>query len=223
MIAILFGMVMTIAHYVSESLSSSLQDRRLKLLSFSGGVSLAYIFLELLPASYDAVPHLHRILFFLMLAGFCIFYLAEKHLYRHQSSKRESELTKTHLYAFFLYHFFLGLVLAHMTSTTFLRGLLFFFPLLIHTMASTASLNEVHPRFKEHPFAKSLLANSSLLGVLFAIFFPLSPVTYYALLSFIIGVLLYVVIRDLLPEDEGGSPAYFVMGILLYSLLLLFA
>jgi zinc transporter ZupT len=219
----LFGLILTGMHYLSEYLDKVFGKRRSQLLSFSAGVSIAYVFLELLPTSFKSYEQLHQGLFLLILTGFCLFHLTEKYLYQHQQPNHgKADLTKTHFYAFFFYHFVIGVILYQLTSQDFTEGLLFFIPLAFHTMASTASMTEVHHSFRRDTLNKFALANSTLAGVIVSSFINIGTFAHQSLFAFLVGMLLYVVIRDMLPQNQKGDPRYFVGGVALYTFVMMF-
>jgi hypothetical protein len=58
--------------------------------------------------------------------------------------------------------------------------------------------------------------------VLFAHFFPalIDPSTYFSLLGFVIGALTFTVTRHSIPERKEGKPLFFMIGAIIYSILL---
>ncbi|MDY6766358.1 MAG: hypothetical protein SVW77_03240, partial [Candidatus Nanohaloarchaea archaeon] len=45
----------------------------------------------------------------------------------------------------------------------------------------------------------------------------ISTAVFHVLLGLVTGLFLYVVIRDSLPAEESGAPAYFLAGMLIYT------
>jgi zinc transporter ZupT len=67
---------------------------------------------------------------------------------------------------------------------------------------------------------KIVLSFSTLLGVLIAHVFVVPSNILHAFLGFIVGSLLYVVIRDSVPKETSGKAIYFVLGVVVYALII---
>nr|NIO19738.1 hypothetical protein [Candidatus Aenigmarchaeota archaeon] len=124
---------------------------------------------------------------------------------------------------FFVYHFVIGILLVELVTINFISGLLFFIPILFHTAVSSASLKGIHVSIRERIILKIILSCSTLFGVLLAysVLIPLNVL--HALLGFIVGSLLYIVIRDSIPKETVGKAIYFVLGVVVYTLIIGFA
>jgi hypothetical protein len=104
-------------------------------------------------------------------------------------------------------------------SSGILTGSLFLVPVAFHAALSTASLSNIHGKIKERTWVRILLASSTLLGVVFAIMVIIPPVFDSIMVSLISGVLLYIIVREFLPQREKGEPVFFVIGVVLFSTL----
>ena len=99
---------------------------------------------------------------------------------------------------------------------------MFFIPIVLHSAVSNISLSEVHVRIKRRMPVKLLLSLPALGGVLFATFFTLSTTTFAIILGLVVGIFLYVVIRDSIPKEREGNIWWFLVGNIV-MLLLVFA
>ena len=72
------GILLGIIHYYSEKLKLPEGTKRYRVISFAAGISIAYLFLDLLPHTNEASAHLKNFVFVFLLLGFVIFHLAEK-------------------------------------------------------------------------------------------------------------------------------------------------
>lgn len=224
LVPLVLGTALAIIHYYSEVIHLHCSKRTAySFLSFAAGVSVAYLFLYLLPELTAGVQYLDNLLFFFLLAGFTLFHLIEKYIYQHEiGRKRSNELNWAHTIAFFVYYFIVGIVLAGLSVVGIRDALLLFIPIALHSSISSLSLKEVHSAVHETNLMRILLSLSPLLGVLLAFFVVLSAVFFYSLLGFFGGILLYIVIRDSIPYGKQGNPLYFFIGAFFYAVVILF-
>jgi len=221
-ITLAYGLIIGILHYLSDFISLRFIKYKEKILSFGAGISITYLFLELLPQIHEATPILRKISYISLLVGFALFHLVEKYVYQH--SKREKiieELRHIHSTGFFLYHFIIGMVLYHLMENNITQGTLFLIPIVFHSAVSSASFKEIHAELKEKWHIKALLSTSTIMGILIAIYLGVSQNVYYSMLGFVVGALLYIIIKDILPEQKEGDPKYFLAGMIIFVLLLL--
>jgi zinc transporter ZupT len=75
---------------------------------------------------------------------------------------------------------------------------------------------------KGNLFFRILLSGSTLLGVLVAEIFVIPGIIYFILLSFVSGGLLHVAIREAIPHEKQSRPLYFLLGVVIYTALIIF-
>lgn len=221
MMAIIYGVLLALLHYFSEKIEPSDIIKKNKLLSFIAGISITYIFLFLMPKLYSAVEIFHESLFLFVLGGFAIFHLIEKHIYQHESKEKlHDELRLAHSLLFFVYHFVIGILLFELAEIGGIKSYLFFVLIALYTAVSSTSLKGIHVKIRGRRALKIILSCSTLLGVMAASFFLVPPNVLQALLGFMVGSILYVVVRDSVPRETEGKALYFVLGVLIYSVLI---
>ena len=96
-------------------------------------------------------------------------------------------------------------------------------PIALHAALSTASLARIQGEIRESKWIKITLSSSSVLGVFFALAISIPAIVNNILVSLISGVLLYIFVREFIPEKEKGQPVYFILGIILFSVFSLIA
>lgn len=69
---------------------------------------------------------------------------------------------------------------------------------------------------------KIALLLSTLLGVIFAILIQVPAVLNNILISFIAGILLYIIVKEFLPEKNEGQPIFFIIGPVLFFVFYVF-
>jgi len=221
MIAIIMGLILGVVHYFSDRFEPKNPKVKHKMVSFVAGISITYIFLQLFPKVYLGIESLHEFLFIFILAGFASFHLIEKHIYQHESKDLlQEELKIAHSAMFFVYHLIIGILLVQLLNINVVAGILFFIPILFHTAVSSASLIGIHVSIREKIFLRIVLSFSTLYGALLVYFINVPPYILYALLGFIVGSLLYVVVRDSMPKETTGKAIYFVIGVVVYAIII---
>ena len=217
MIAIIFGLVMGITHYLSEHLNLKDTKYYAQLISFSAGISITYIFLDLFPQFSEGAIQINKFLFIFVLLGFISFHLVEKYIYLHSpKDKLIRELAIEDTVISFVYHFIVGMIIVSFVEQGWVKGTLFFIPVLFYTAVSTLPVDKT--KFMAIRFVLSM---STLLGVLFASFVNIIPMIYYALLGTVIGILLFTIIRHSIPSGKEGKPLSFTIGVIVYTLIII--
>lgn len=216
-IAIFLGLIIILAHFFSDRI----RNVKGKFLSFATGISVTYIFLYLFP---EAMRSTLANSFIFVLLGFAMLRVLEVHIRRHRSAHiMKRELKELHATIFFFYYFITGIVLFGVLSKSILAGILFFFPLLFHSTISSASMPELHEKIRGVSKFRFVLSLSTLLGILVAVSLQIPLVIDAIALGFVTGALLYIVIRDSMPKETKARPAYFLLGIILYTVLITLA
>jgi hypothetical protein len=211
-IPIVYGVILAVVHFFNDEFQTHFEWCKNRLVSLGAGIAVAYIFLYMFPELFK-ITNGETTVFILVLIGFTLFHVVEKHVYQHKSTKRIlKELKEVHSIAFFIYHFLIGVTLFYFASGNFTNGLVFFIPIFIHALVSNLSLSEIHEHIRESLPFRIFLALASLLGVLLASFVPISLFAFSLILAFVIGMLLYVVVRDSIPKKTDGVTIYFILG-----------
>lgn len=216
-IAILLAGILSLVHLFSEEYSKHVEKYHLHTISFSAGLFLGIIFLNLLPEAFKGIPFLGENLYLAMVSGFVLFHLGEKYIYQHIKNKDEllQDLASIHAVGFFVNHLVVGMALFLAFSyENIVSGFLIFVPLLLHSFSSSLSLNHIDKHFNRKSLSGVVLPLAPVFGVGIATLLSPDPFVYYGLFSFVIGAMLYIVIRDMLPRAENGKPLLFLSGIL---------
>ncbi|MFX0075966.1 MAG: hypothetical protein ACFE96_11020 [Candidatus Hermodarchaeota archaeon] len=134
----------------------------------------------------------------------------------------------------FAYHILVGIIVTGLLAIDLIAGILFFifawFRVVItyksegHIIFSDLDIYAV-PEVKENIKKKILLASASLIGVIIGLILDFIGFEYtqvfFILYSFISGVILYSIVREVLPEKEKGNPLYFIIGFVAFTVIIL--
>jgi hypothetical protein len=211
---IVIALILSFIHHFSHKIAPLMEEYHYKVLSFSGGTLIALIFLVLLPEviSLSTSP----IIYLLILLGFVVFHLTEKFLYQHVKNKKEmiKELKGLHELGFFFEHFILGFVLVTTLELGSILGFVILIPIFIYTLASSISLEHLHEKAKTK-INKFILSSAPVLGAIITLVLVIEVTIQAAILAFVLGMLIYIVSRDIIPKEEKGYPAIFTAGLTL--------
>jgi hypothetical protein len=141
----------------------------------------------------------------------------------------EKELNELRFLTDFAYHFLVGFIIYNLLLLEPLSGVLFFIFAFFRAIISNRSENieipfsdlDIKIKFEESKARQLILALSVTIGVLFSVFFdliiPVHNTIYleviYVVYSFVSGVILYVIVREVIPKNEKGNVIYFILGV----------
>lgn len=204
--------------------------------SFAGGLAVAYVFLHLLPEIAEGEEAIGELLgdtievtalfdlgiFVVALAGFTAFYgLDRLATSRKTHGKPDSAgLYWVHLGAFAFYNTLITYTMALRLETGLLFAILFTVAMGLHFVLTDRHLEEHYPR-RFAANGRLLLAGALLLGWLLSVIFaPTSTVVVAILTALLGGAVLLNVFKEELPSNRGSSFPWFLVGMVVYSVLL---
>jgi hypothetical protein len=212
-------------------------------LSTAGGVSVAYVFVHLLPelASHQAtfrdhaaagsglLASIERHTYLIALAGLTLFYGLDQLAHRSAASERRARREArpsigtfwVHLGAFAVYNMLVGYLVLHRREDD-LRGLLLYaIALGLHFLVNDQSLREHHGALYDR-IGRWILAAAPLLGWAAGFAVSLSPLAVAALFALLAGGVVLNVLKEELPPERESRFWAFAAGAAIYSVLLLF-
>ena len=220
---------------------------RSRYLSLAGGVSVAYVFVHLLPeiterqsefageteslkSVLSAVPE--RTLFLVVLVGFALFYGLERYAARSRRETGQEAVaggaeTNTaatafwlHIGSFAVYNGLIGYFLLHREETGAASLLLYFTAMALHFVVNDNGLREHHQEAYRR-LGRWLLATAVLVGLLVGFLVDVPETVLSVLLAFLAGGVILNVIKEELPEERESSFWAFSVGVTVYTVLLL--
>jgi len=157
----------------------------------------------------------------------------EKEIKMELESHLNKDLEKVHIVINYFYHIIVGLIIFNLLKDDLFSGILFsFFAILKATISNTSNRHikifdiNIHTKIEEHNFIKILSITSVLTGVVvglgFEIIYPLSSFVIFQCFAFISGIILYIIVREVIPQEEKGRPYYFISGATIFIIILIF-
>ncbi|TET59263.1 MAG: hypothetical protein E3J52_06195 [Promethearchaeota archaeon] len=143
------------------------------------------------------------------------------------------ELTSFRFITDYIYHFLVGIILIGLLRIELVGGILFFIYALFRTVVTKRSeahlvftdleIYEDH-KFEEEPLIKYLSYAAAptgiIIGLLVNSLLPDNIELLFLFYSFISGVILYVIVREVIPEKEKGDPLKFLIGLVGFAVVI---
>jgi zinc transporter ZupT len=232
-VALLFAAV----HVLGDRFRGFAGHPRSVWLSAAGGISVAYVFVHLLP---DLAAHqesvlagldpqgtgatLERHVYLVALAGLALFYGIDAMLRRsaRECAEHPPGIFWTHLAVFALYNFLIGYLLVHREDGGTAGLALFGLALGVHFLVNDQSLRAHHGHLF-HDRGRWLLGLAPLAGWAAGAATEIAPLWLSALFALLAGSMVLNVLKEELPEEREGRFWAFAAGAAGYSLLLILA
>ncbi|MHA1986739.1 MAG: hypothetical protein ACW98D_08880 [Promethearchaeota archaeon] len=134
----------------------------------------------------------------------------------------------------YVYHFLTGIIIIGLLSIETIAGILFFFYAFFRALVSKRSGRHIiftdleiyeEAEHEHRPIVKYFLSTAAfagiLVGILMKAFIPINLELLFIFFSFISGVILYVIVREVIPEKEKGDPIKFIIGLVGFTVVII--
>ena len=221
----MLGFLLAAVHFLSEELEEHIRVRRDQVVSFSSGVSITYIFVQLLPEFNQIALESSELVFIFPLLGFSSIHLLEKYVAKAGLGEKEmrKDYGEIHSAFLFFYHGAIGYLIASLLVESTISGLLFFIPVVLHIAVSSFSMTELHESFFQKKTVKIGISIAPVIGVLLHQFGNISTQHFNPVFGTVVGMFFYVVIRDSMPDQDRGQPLEYIIGAIAYLAIILAA
>lgn len=235
-IALVATLCLMLSHALSPWFSRHLPGQGKAFISFAGGVSVAYVFLDMLPnlVEYNKpigkyllsnqwlTPFTELLIYIVALIGFLIYYGLDLLAERYQSVKHDSLVVyRLHLAMFCFYNMLITHTMALRAETGMSYTVLFTFAMILHFVLTDRNFSQTHPIRFNHVGRVVLVAALFLGWLLSLVFDPINVLFVALMMAFLAGSILLNVFREELPNSNLASFRWFVLGALLIATILL--
>lgn len=207
-------------------------------LSFSGGVSIAYVFLHIFPEleqaqqsleEFNIIYFLEHHAYFVALIGLSFFYGLERFLLKRNHPAPTGDKAKPgkgsgkwifwlHIGSFSLYNALIGYLMVYRDSSIS-EEFFYFLAMAFHFLVNDHSLYHHHNRRYLH-YGRWVLSAAIILGWLIGLYVELSEAATGMLFAFVAGGIILNVLKEELPEERNSRILPFMFGGVSYSALL---
>lgn len=218
MLSFILAALISVTQFYSNRHRIKNKERGKRIISFSAGVAIVYVLLELFPTFTEVAFSINKLVFLAIPLGLIIHHIIEKEIYKHS---RRNELVRMlnleeNIFSF-IYHMVIGLVIVTFVKESIIQSLLFFIPIASYTILVNLPIRP-HPSTKKAIFLSSATFIGVILGILFNGLLP--AWINIVMMGLVTGVLLFVVIRHHIPFGRKGEISYFTIGFLVYSIII---
>ncbi len=214
---------------------------RSRWLSVAGGISVAYVFVHLLPdlaeeqetireAAGEGFNFLEYHVYLVALIGLAAFYGLERSAKTSRRRKRtagdedstEAGVFWVHAASFTVYNALIGYLLLHREEPGVWSLILFAFAMGVHFVVNDYGLRRDHKGTYDR-IGRWVLAAGILVGWVVGLFFEVSEAAIAVLFGFLAGGVIMNVLKEELPEDRESRFWAFALGAAAYAVILLVA
>lgn len=236
LLPILLAFGLAAVHYVASKLPGVDELPRSSVLSISSGVSVAYVFVHVLPEvgrtsrtvteTGMMLSHLDEYVYLVALLGFVTYYGIERYVRRTRPTP-DGKTTRPgifwiHVAAFAIYNALIGVLLFHRETPGVGSLLLFAVAMGLHFIVNDYGLRE---QYKQAYCGRGrwILTTSILVGAAIGALVPVSRPILGVIFAFLSGGIILNVIKEELPAHRDSRFVPFLAGSIGYSVLLMSA
>lgn len=235
----IFAISLALIHLYSGKLRFLNTIPRSRWLSMASGVSVAYVFVHILPdlseqqeaiSQIGALGFLEYHVYLLALLGLTVFYGLEQMVKESQRKQTQNKLDASntteagvfwlHIASFAIYNTLIGYLLLHRETPGLLSLFFFFVAMGLHFVVNDYGLREDHKR-TYHQIGRWILAAAIIVGWVIGTATKISNAAIAVLFSFLAGSVIFNVLKEELPEERKSRFWAFAVGVAVYSALLL--
>ncbi|MBA3588755.1 hypothetical protein [Methylibium sp.] len=239
LVSLVAVIAMVAIHLLVGRLSVLSGTPRSRWLSIAGGVSVAYVFLHLLPelsegqdvlseTTSSAVAFADRHVYLIALAGLVAFYGLERFAltsrYSERSRQREDATSAgvfaLHIASFAAYNVLIGYLLLHRNTSDTPSLVFFALAMALHFLVTDFGLHE-HHKSRYDRVGRWVLAVAVLGGWLLGLYTQIEATAIVVLIALVAGGVILNVMKEELPERRESRFSAFLLGVAAYAVLLL--
>jgi zinc transporter ZupT len=205
---------------------------RSRWLSMASGVSVAYVFVHLLPdlskqqeivAESEFLGFIKHHVYLMALVGLTVFYGLERMVTSSKQNNRnltEAKIYWLHISSFSLYNALIGYLLFHREQPRLISLFTYTFAMGLHFIVNDYGLNQDHQATYRRS-GRWILAAAIITGSIVGWSTDIYPTLISVLFSFLAGGIILNVLKEELPEKRQSRFGAFILGTSVYTVLLL--
>lgn len=190
-------------------------------LSFAGGISVAYVFLRILPELHEGQIYFKNSettflgiesIYLISLIGLVLFYALERYTKLEKSESHHNLCFWLHIVTFSLYNALIGFILHHEEESGIQAALAYFVAMGAHFLVNDIGLRMSYKKLYRTEGAW-ILALSIVVGWALGLFIEPSEMLIFTILAFLSGGIILNVMKEELPEERESKLLAFLLGV----------
>lgn len=223
MTAIMIGITFILIFLFANHLIPTNRIKRLRWLSFSGGLAVSYVFVYVLPSLHKEQQTLqesgnqltmHSELYFIGLIGLLIFYGIQTKIEQHDHTTTKS-LIKLEIFFFTLYNVLIVYIVTA-SNVYGVQALFYGIAVGLHFIAVSHDLWRRDPALY-NTFGRYVLTLGVVIGWAIGTLITLSSFTQSLIFAFISGAMILNVLKHELPKNQDAHFPTFATAVLSYT------
>jgi hypothetical protein len=218
------AVALTVVHFLGEVVSDRIEEWHAELVSLGAGLMVGTFFLEIMPQLGVGATVLGHFAYLALLVGFLLIHLLEKAVYQHPVSEARIAIDATwfEVAGLVVYQFVVGIIIVLFFEAYGDLAIVLILPFFVRTFANSVSLSHINERVRGRVNRLAQVV-APLVGATVGTALIASEMQLYSVFSTSMGVILYIIIRDMIPRGRAGKPLYFVIGVAINVALFLLA
>ena len=220
--SIALAIAIAILHIFGEIFSEHIERYHIELISFGSGFMVGTLFLEIMPHIVKGEIYLGHFIYIAFFVGFVLTHVLEKTFYQKASGKTEfvMDIVQFQTLGLLVYGLLVGIIIVVIIEAYGDIAYLILAPFYVR--AFTVSIYSKHIIEKIGIGLYRILgAISPIIGSIIGLFLIVNRTSLFLVLSISVGVIMYIVVRDMIPLGREGKPIYFVSGAMITILITL--
>jgi zinc transporter ZupT len=227
-------LLLALVHLFGERMTFLSAIPRSRWLSAAGGVSVAYVFLHLLPELREHQTNINDLgllrflehhVYIAALSGLVVFYGLERVVREDEQRGRRKGSHQPgvfwlHIGSFSLYNGIIGYLLVHRETEGYRGLIIFLVALALHFIVNDHGLRQEHREAYRH-LARWILASAVIGGWAVGVSTSINAAALAILFAFLAGGIVLNVLKEELPEERRSRFGAFLAGAVAYGALLL--
>ncbi|MEK4920604.1 hypothetical protein MKX78_01570 [Cytobacillus sp. FSL R5-0569] len=223
--SIIIGVILIFIQLFALRIIKWLPMKEQKILSLSGGVAIAYVFVYILPSMHEEQDKLGGTLaidselYFLGLIGLIVYYS----VYKFAKSTKAQKMNQNAAYfvqaTFFAIYTFMVSYIVFSSDVHSGEALFYGLAIGLHFIGISYHIGKENEDI-HHQYGRFLFAIATLIGALAGSMGPTTGLFVHSIIAFSSGAMIFNVISKELPEEDYAHLPTFLLASLLYSLIL---
>ncbi|MHA1293435.1 MAG: hypothetical protein ACTSR3_07885 [Candidatus Helarchaeota archaeon] len=184
---------------------------------------ISTFFLELLPQFTIGERYLGHIIYLLFFGGFITIHLIEKIVYKQAHSEQEikRDILQFESAGLAVHGFLIGIIMVTFFETYGVLTYIILIPFFVRAFGISVISEHIYEKLgnRIHLVVQFI---TPVIGAIVGFIYIDTKLHLYIIFATTLGFILYIIIRDMIPQGRAGEPLFFIIGALITLIISLF-